>query len=73
MSAEKPPKDPAKARFFALTLIRWTGVGLVLVGMLINAGKIALPGIVGILLVAIGLFDAFVMPAILVRRWKTKP
>ena len=25
------PKDPARARFMALTLIRWTGVGLVLV------------------------------------------
>jgi len=65
-------KDPAKARFFALVLIRWTGVALVLVGMLINAGKIAAPGIVGILLVAFGLFDAFVMPVILARKWKTK-
>jgi hypothetical protein len=66
------PKDPARARFFALILIRWTGVALVLIGMLINAGKIALPGIVGVVLVGFGLFDAFVMPVILARRWKTK-
>ena len=66
------PKDPARARFMALTLIRWTGVGLVLVGMLINAGRIAAPGIVGVVLVVFGLFDAFVMPVILARRWKSK-
>jgi len=66
------PKDPARARFMALTLIRWTGVGLVLVGMLINAGRIAAPGILGVVLVLLGLFDAFVMPVILARRWKTK-
>lgn len=66
------PKDPAKARFFALVLIRWTGVGLVLLGLLINAGKIAAPGILGVVLVVFGLFDAFVMPVILARRWKTK-
>ena len=65
-------KDPARARFLALTLIRWTGVGLVLLGLLVNAGKIELPGIAGIILVAFGLFDAFVMPVILARRWKTK-
>ncbi|MBC2663905.1 hypothetical protein H7F51_00075 [Novosphingobium flavum] len=64
--------DPAKKRFIALTLIRWTGVGLVLLGLLINAGKIALPGIVGVVLVVVGLFDAFVMPVILARKWKSK-
>lgn len=71
--AENPaPKDPAKARFIALTLIRWIGVGMVLVGLLINSGRIAAPGLVGVLLVAFGLFDAFVMPVILARRWKSK-
>jgi ABC-type transport system involved in cytochrome bd biosynthesis fused ATPase/permease subunit len=66
------PKDPAKARFIALTLIRWMGVGLVLLGLLINAGKIAAPFILGVLLVMFGLFDAFVMPVILARKWKSK-
>lgn len=65
------PKDPAKARFIALTLIRWTGVALVLIGLLINSGKIAAPGAVGVVLVAVGLFDAFLMPVILARRWKS--
>ena len=67
------PKDPAKARFIALTLIRWSGVALVLVGMLIYSGRIAAPAVVGVILVAAGLFDAFVMPVILARKWKSKP
>lgn len=66
------PRDPARARFLALTLIRWTGVALVLVGMLINVGKIEAPRVLGILLAAVGLFDALVMPVILARRWKSK-
>ncbi len=68
----RPPKDPAKARFLAITLIRWTGVGLVMLGLLINSGTIAAPGVLGILLVVFGLFDAFVMPGILARRWKSR-
>ena len=64
-------RDPARARFFALTLIRWIGVGLVLLGMLVTSGKVALPWIAGPILVGFGLFDAFVMPAILARKWKS--
>lgn len=64
-------KDPAKARFFALTLIRWIGVGLVLLGMLVTSGKVALPWIAGPIFVVFGLFDAFVMPVILARKWKS--
>ena len=64
-------RDPAKARFLALTLIRWIGVGLVLLGILVTAGKVHLPWITGPIFVGFGLFDAFVMPVILARKWKT--
>lgn len=66
------PKDPAKARFFAITLIRWTGVALVLLGLLIGSGRIALPAPVGIIFVIFGLFDALFMPTILARKWKSQ-
>ena len=66
------PKDPAKARFFALVLIRWTGVGLVMLGLLITSGRIALPAFIGPVLVIAGLFDAFVMPTLLARKWKSR-
>jgi len=58
-------------RFLAITLLRWSGVGLVLLGLLINAEKIPLPKLAGVALVFAGLFDIFVMPRILVRKWKS--
>ena len=69
--AGKPARDPAKARFLAITLIRWSGVGLVMLGLLASTGKIDLPAPVGPVLVLFGLFDALVMPTILARRWKS--
>lgn len=68
----KAPKDPAKARFFAITLVRWTGVFLVGLGLLVGTGRIALPPLVGIIFVLMGLFDALFMPTILARRWKSR-
>jgi len=65
-------KDPARARFFALVLIRWIGVGLVLLGLLVTSGRVALPWIAGPIFVVFGLFDAFVMPVILARKWKSQ-
>ncbi len=65
-------KDPAKARFIAITLIRWGGVGLVMLGLLATTGGIDLPAPVGPILVLFGLFDALVMPTILARKWKSR-
>ena len=66
------PKDPAKARFIAITLIRWGGVGLVMLGLLATTGRIDLLAPVGPILVLFGLFDALVMPTILARKWKSR-
>ncbi len=71
----KPAKDPAKARFLAIVLIRWTGVGLVMLGLLITTGRVVLPPelrqVLGPALVLFGLFDALIMPTLLARRWKS--
>lgn len=66
------PKDPAKARFIAITLIRMSGAVLVLLGILITERKLNLPWIVGVIFCVIGFFDVFVMPRVLARRWKTR-
>ncbi|MES2491877.1 MAG: hypothetical protein V4579_01190 [Pseudomonadota bacterium] len=71
-ASEKTPSDPAKARFLAITLVRWAGVGLVVIGLLATTGRIDLPAPVGPVLVLFGLFDALVMPTILARRWKSR-
>ena len=63
----------AKKRFFALTLIRLSGVVMVLVGLLCALDKIDIPGahLIGVILVVVGMVDFFVMPKMLSRRWRS--
>lgn len=66
-----PNHDPAKAKWMALQAVRWTGLAIFVVGLLIYAGKIDLPEIVGYVLIGVGLLDALFMPPFLARIWKT--
>lgn len=68
---DEPAKDPAKARFFALALIRLSGALMVLFGLLITERRVELPWILGVVLTVFGFFDVFVMPNLLARRWRT--
>lgn len=63
--------DPAKRRFFIIQALRLSGVAMVMTGMLIFTGKIALPAAAGYVLAVIGLIDALIMPTVLSRKWKT--
>ena len=63
--------DPAKARWAAIQAVRWTGFALFVFGLLIAAGKIDLPEIVGYVFMGVGLVDALFMPSVLARMWKT--
>ena len=65
--------DPARARFFIITLVRWSGVALVMLGLLIARRRIDLPVEAGYALLVIGVFDALVVPTLLARRWKSPP
>ena len=64
-------RDPAQARFFAISAIRLIGVACVIVGILVNQGRIDWPQWLGWLLLANGLFDIFVLPLVLARLWRT--
>ncbi|MFC3213990.1 MULTISPECIES: hypothetical protein [Novosphingobium] len=66
-------RDPAAARFAIINLVRLAGVGFVVLGILVANGRILpdAPDWVAYLLVANGLVDAFVIPAVLVRKWRT--
>lgn len=68
---ETPAKDPARARFFALALIRLAGALLVLLGLLITERRVDLPWFLGVVLTVFGFFDVFVMPKLLARRWRS--
>ncbi len=68
-------RDPAAARFAIIQIVRLSGVALVLLGLAIQSGRVAalngIPAVVGYVLIAVGLIDTFVAPAVLVRRWRT--
>lgn len=65
--------DPARARFLILQALRWTGVAMVLAGLLIARGRIDLPAVAGYALILAGLFDTLIAPRLLARRWKSPP
>ncbi|MCB2064947.1 MAG: hypothetical protein KDE25_16205 [Novosphingobium sp.] len=71
MNERNPAPDPAKARWMAIQMVRWTGLGAFILGLLIYAGKIDLPEEAGWVLMAVGLLDALFMPSVLARMWKT--
>jgi len=64
-------EDPARTRWMAIQAVRWSGLGIFILGLLIYAGKIDLPEIAGYVLMGVGLLDAFFMPSVLVKMWKT--
>ena len=64
--------DPARARFFALGLIRLGGVVLAFVGISIIAKRWVEPAeIIGGVLLFIAAIDVQVVPLILAKRWRT--
>ena len=63
--------EKAKQRWFAIQAVRWSGVGILIFGLLIIAGKLDLPEIAGYFLMGVGLLDALFVPTFLARLWKT--
>lgn len=63
--------DLAKGRFIALTVVRFVGMALALLGLAIIAGKVAVPREVGYMFFVLGLLEALILPIILARKWKT--
>lgn len=68
-----PAADRARSRFIAIQAMRWIGLAMVIVALLIINRRIDLPKEAGYLLFLFGLFDALIMPIILARRWKSPP
>lgn len=64
-------KDPAATRFAIIQAVRLSGVGLVIAGILVATGRSPLPDWIGYPLLAVGLVEVFVIPQVLVRKWRT--
>jgi len=71
LSGVTPPTKLEKQRFMAIQIMRIMGAALVVLGILITGGKIALPVLIGYVFVFLGMVDFFLMPKILARRWRT--
>jgi hypothetical protein len=71
--ASRPPddEDDARTRFFVIGASRLLGAAIVIAGLVGLAGKIAIPPVAAYGFIAFGLFDVFVVPQILARKWRT--
>lgn len=63
--------DPARARHMMISLHRFLGVGLVLLGILVAQRVVEWPEPVGWTLIVLGIVDVFVVPLMLARMWRT--
>jgi hypothetical protein len=68
-----PRPDPARSRFIAIQAIRWSGLALVLFGLMIIYRRIDLPIEAGYVLFVVGVLDALIMPTVFTKFWKSPP
>ncbi len=67
-------EDLAKKRFFTLTMIRFGGVISAFIGIAFIAKRWIEPAdVIGGLFLANALIDVLIVPAILIRRWRSEP
>jgi hypothetical protein len=79
--ASRPPERPApgdeeaRNRWLVITLLRFTGFALAVLGLLMTQGAVDIAGevnrVVGYLLLVAGLADGFVVPQLLARKWRS--
>ena len=79
--ARRPPERPApgdekaRNRWLVITLMRFTGFALAVLGLLMTQGAVDIVGevnrVVGYLLLVAGLADGFVVPQLLARKWRS--
>lgn len=63
--------DDAKTRFFVLSAVRLASVALIVAGMLIVSGKLAVPRPAGFAFLIFGLLELLLLPPFLARKWRT--
>ena len=64
-------EDPAKSRYFTIQAVRFAGVVQVLLALVVLNHRLDWPEVIGYLLLANGVADAFLVPHLLAKRWKS--
>ncbi|HEY6964778.1 MAG TPA: hypothetical protein VI407_06130 [Erythrobacter sp.] len=64
----------ARARngFIVITLVRFGGIALIMLGFAISGGVIDLPRPLGAVLAVMGFFEFFFLPRFVARAWNAK-
>lgn len=69
---DEPVSDEiARGRWMVMTVVRLSGVAMVVIALLVIRGTIALPEVAGYVLLGVGLVDIFVVPQVLARKWRS--
>jgi len=71
--ADPVDDETARRRWSVIQAVRFAGVALVLVAILIRYAVIPAPLAVGVALIVVGLVGTFFMPVMLARKWRTPP
>jgi len=61
----------ARNRFLLLNLVRLGGLALVLLGISVHYGKLALPEAAAYVLVVAGFAEFFLLPNLIAKNWRT--
>lgn len=69
----RSPREAADARarngFIIITLVRFGGIALIMLGFAIVRGVIDLPRFVGGIIAVLGFFELFFLPRFVARAW----
>lgn len=66
--------DLARKRFIILTVLRFSGVVLMLAGMAnISARTVEPADLIGGIIFLVGFLDSLILPRLLIRKWRTPP
>lgn len=68
-SAREIAEDRARTGFIIITMVRFGGVALVMLGFAIVRGIIDLPYAVGAVFAVLGFFEIFFLPRFVARAW----
>lgn len=64
----------ARQRFIILTVLRASGVALMLLGMGIIGSRLVEPSdVIGSIIFAVGFLNSLIVPRLLIRKWRTPP
>ena len=67
-----PAPDPAMRHYMALQLVRLACIFMVMLGLLIQEGRIEGSAVLGIVLLVGGALGYFFLPHRLAKRWKSR-